>query len=328
MIHLTKIIAAVLVLLALSLGIYAWMLSRQAAPAPAVTVSPSTAPAARLYPVVVTAKAVPAGQPLLAESLRVVQLPIKPDDAFNETSAAAGHVPVTDLGEGSPLLKSQMVSGLALRLEEGERAVAVKADEAMGVGYRLQPGDFVDVFLMLKADRQEIDRSQARLLLSRKRVLAFGTASVDGAPSRAESAKAGNQAARNEGARTVVLAVPVAEVNLLNMGDSSGRLVLALRNPADLSVPDPKLFAELPIILQPQPAAAGAKQALTGIEVAQGGLATADFVNGSRARSQATQASVTGGGVLRSHPGTAATRGGSAIEVEVIRGDRRETLRY
>lgn len=326
MIHLTKIIAAVLVLLALSLGIYAWMLSRQAAPVPAAAAPSATAPVTKLYPVVVTAKAVSAGQPLLAESLRVVQLPIKPEDAFTDTASAAGKVPVADLGEGSPLLRSQMVSGLALRLEEGERAVAVKADEAMGVGYRLQPGDFVDVFLMLKADRQEIDRSQARLLLSRKRVLAFGTASVDGAPSKAESAKAGNTAARNEGARTVVLAVPVAEVNLLNMGDSSGRLVLALRNPADLSVPDPKLFAELPIMLQPLPGGMGKQAALSGIEVAKGGLATADFVNGSRAR-QAVQPAGSNS-ALRARPGAVATRGGPAIDVEVIRGDRRETLRY
>jgi pilus assembly protein CpaB len=237
-------------LLALSLGIYAWMLSRQSAPAPAAVAAPKTAPAGKLFPVVVTTKAVQAGQPLPAESLRVEQLPIKPADAFTDTASAVGRVPVADLGEASPLLKSQMVSGLALRLEEGERAVSVKADEAMGVGYRLQPGDFVDVFVMLKADRQEIDRSQARLLLSRKRVLAFGAASVDGAPSKAEAAKAGGAAARNEGARTVVLAVPVAEVNLLNLGDASGRLVLALRNPADLSVPDPKAFAELPSALQ------------------------------------------------------------------------------
>lgn len=324
MIHLTKIIAAVLVLLALSLGIYAWMLSRQAAPAPAAAAAPKTAPAARLYPVVVTTKAVQAGQPLAAESLRVEQLPVKPADAFTDTASAAGRVPVADLGEGSPLLKSQMVSGLALRLEEGERAVSVKADEAMGVGYRLQPGDFVDVFVMLKADRQEIDRSQARLLLSRKRVLAFGAASVDGAPSKAESAKAGGAAARNEGARTVVLAVPVAEVNLLNLGDASGRLVLALRNPADLSVPDPKLFAELPGALQTLDGAQK-KGALTGMEAAQAGLATVDFANGARARGRPPTGAVS---AVRARPDGAATRGGTAIEVEVIRGDRRETLRY
>lgn len=322
MIHLTKIIAAVLVLLALSLGVYAWMLSRQAAPAPVAAAPATTAPAAKLYPVVVTTRAVQAGQPLAAESLRVEQLPIKPADAFTDTASAAGRVPVADLGEGSPLLKSQMVSGLALRLEEGERAVSVKADEAMGVGYRLQPGDFVDVFVMLKADRQEIDRSQARLLLARKRVLAFGSASVDGAPSKAEAAKAGGNAARSEGARTVVLAVPVAEVNLLNLGDASGRLVLALRNPSDLSVPDPKFFAGLPSALQPL--AGAQKAALSGMEAAQGGLATADFANGARGR--AVQAASVG--ALRPRAEGAGARGGPAIDVEVIRGDRRETLRY
>lgn len=330
MINLTKILAAILVLLALALGGYAWVLSRKAPPPPPVAAdtgaTPAKAPQAQTFPIVVAARPLPAGQAIPADALRIEQLPINPTGAFRETAPLAGRVPVIDLGEGSPLLEGQLVSGLALRVAEGERAVAVKADEVMGVGNKVQPGDFVDVFLMLKSDGKDIDRSQARLLLSRKRVLAFGNASVDGLPSKAE--KSGNQQAqqRAEATRTAVLAVPVDDVNRLTLAESSGRLVLALRNPADMSEPNPKLFAELPTALQPAPAKPGdpRRPPLEGLDRAQAGVTTADFVTGGKpgavrppiAVAQRAPSAGSGSG----------NRGG--LQVEVIRGDRSETIRY
>ncbi|MDP9882427.1 pilus assembly protein CpaB [Variovorax boronicumulans] len=327
MINLTKIIAALLVLLALALGGYAWVLSRKAPPPPPATATSSAAPSktaqVQTFPVVVAAKPLPAGQAIPADALRVEQLTINPTGAFKETSLLAGRVPVIDLGEGSPLLEGQLVSGLALRVAEGERAVAVKADEVMGVGNKVQPGDFVDVFLMLKSDSKDIDRSQARLLLSRKRVLAFGSASVDGLASKAD--KNGNSQQRAEAARTAVLAVPVDDVNRLALAENSGRLLLALRNPIDMSEPDPKLFAELPTALQPTPPKPGEprRAPLEGLDRAQAGMTTADFVTGGKP------------GVLRAptvaaRPSAASGTGGNrgGLQVEVIRGDRSETIRY
>jgi pilus assembly protein CpaB len=96
-------------------------------------------------------------------------LPSKPDGAYDEIQAAVGSVPAVDIPKGAPVLKGQMVTGLALKVAEGERAVAVKVDESIGAGNRIRPGDFVDVFFVLRRDGNEIDQSQARLLLSRKR---------------------------------------------------------------------------------------------------------------------------------------------------------------
>ncbi|QOF77762.1 Flp pilus assembly protein CpaB [Variovorax sp. 38R] len=331
MINLTKIVAAILVLLALALGGYAWVLSRKAPPPPPATATSGATPAkvsqAQTFPVVVAAKPLPAGQAIPADALRVEQLTINPTGAFKETAPLAGRVPVIDLGEGSPLLEGQLVSGLALRIAEGERAVAVKADEVMGVGNKVQPGDFVDVFLMLKFDGKDIDRSQARLLLSRKRVLAFGSASVDGLPSKTD--KNGNpqaQQQRAEAARTAVLAVPVDDVNRLTLAENSGRLLLALRNPTDLSEPDPKLFAELPTALLPAPPKRGEapRAPLEGLDRAQAGLTAADFVTGGKpgALHQSTAAARS----TAAATGSGGNRGG--LQVEVIRGDRSETIRY
>ncbi|MFH0130707.1 Flp pilus assembly protein CpaB [Variovorax sp. VaC1] len=335
MIHLTKIIAAILVLLAIALGGYAWVLSRQPVPPPPVASTPAAGNPSKTqaptFAVVVTAKPVLAGHPITIDALRVEQLPINPSGAFKDTAPLVGRVPVFDLGEGTPLLEGQLASGLAMRVEEGERAVAVKADEIMGVGNKVQPGDFVDVFVILKSDGKDVDRSQARLLLPRKRVLAFGNASVDGLPSKSVDGN-GNPAAqqqqRNDAPRTAVLAVPVADINRLSLGESAGRLLLALRNPLDTTLPDPTLLAALPAALQPPPSKRGEqpRPPLEGLDSAQGGLTTIDLVTGGTAAGRRLAAENRANPV----PTTRSSGNGvrSGFEVEMIRGDKSETLRY
>lgn len=337
MIHLTKIIAAVLVLLAIALGGYAWVLSRQPAKPPPVAAAPAAASSStarvRTFPVVVAVKPVAAGQAIVADAVRVEQLPINPAGAFKDTTAVIGRVPVFDLGEGTPLVEGQLVSGLALRVEEGERAVAVKADEVMGVGNKVQPGDFVDVFVMLKSDGKDVDRTQTRLLLARKRVLAFGNASLDGLPSKAADGRGApqQQQQRADAARTAVLAVPVAEINRLALGESAGRLLLALRNPLDTSLPDPALLAELPPALQPPAPRRGEapRGPLEGLDSAQAGLTAVDLVTGGGAAGRRllaeSRAPAAAAGTPRPASGAVARPG---MEVEMIRGDRSETVRY
>ncbi len=328
MIRFSKIIAIILVLLAVLLSAYAWMLSRKPAPvAAAPTPVAQVAPAEATFPVVVTTKPLPAGQPIEASALRVAQLTINPGGAFMSVSEVEGRVPVFDLGNGSPLLENQLVSGLSLRLEPGERAVAVKADEVMGVGNSVRPGDFVDVFFALKADGRDVDRSQSRLLLSRKRVLAFGTASVDGMPANGEGranqrVQAAN--ANTQPARTAVLAIAVEDVNRLALGEANGRLLLALRNPNDTAEPDPALFADLQTALQPQTGKRGAAP-LSGMDRALAGLTTQDLAAGGSA-SRPRGAFVASNTAAVRPVRTAAPAGGH--EVEIIRGDRRDTVRY
>lgn len=333
MINLTKVIAALLVLCALALGGYAWWLGRQPAPAP-VTPLAATAPPAKTHALVVTSRAVVAGEPLTSASVRIEYLPINPPDALRDLAAATGRVPVANLGEGTPVMESQLASGLALRLEEGERAVAIKADEVMGVGNRVRPGDFVDVFFVVKTEGREIERSQARLLLSRQRVLAFGAASVDGIPD-GESAK--TPVARAEPARTAVLAVPVQDVARLALGESGGRLLLALRNPGDHAVPDTSLFAELPPALPPLPARPGMKRnALAPLDLAQAGLNLTDLANGPGGVNAGIVRTASPAVPIATSTSPAPSRpraaNGSDVrsgtEVEVFRGDKRETLSY
>jgi len=334
--HFTKIAAILMIVIGLALGGYAWFLSRHPAPRPqAAAANVAAAPSAALQPVVVTSRAVPAGKPLEEADLRVEQLSIDPEGAFRATAAALGRVPVLDLGAGAPVLAPQLASGLALRVAEGERAVAVKVDETNGVGHRIQPGDRVDVFFVLKRDNGEIDRSQARLLLAKKRVLAYGEASLDGPEEASANGKnAGVPQQRAAQARTAVLAVPVEDVDRLVLGEASGRLLLALRNPKDEALPDPALFAALPTALQPVAARPGMPPPgpLQGLDRAQAGLAIAALADGGVQRPAAAAARPVQTRVAaRTTPRPATATPPSAIDrlpVELIRGDKQELLHY
>lgn len=325
MYRLTQLIAAVLVLLAVALGGYAWWLGSRtpATPSGTAAAGPAAAPVAT-FPVVVTRRKVAAGEPLVAEALQVVKLPIDPPGAVRDLPAATGRVPVADLEPGALVLESGLAAGLALRLADGERAVAIRADEVLGVANRVRPGDFVDVFVMLKTDGREVARSQARLLLSRQRVLAYGGASVDGLTAADGSAAGGSAARTIDPARTAVLAVPVQDVARLALGEANGRLLLALRHPGDTAMPEPMRFAAL--------AAATARP----IDQAQAGLAMADLAGGGSALPASPPTSVlvvapsTNGMTPAARPrapaSTAPARTG--IEIESIRGDRREIVSY
>ncbi|MBN9411503.1 MAG: Flp pilus assembly protein CpaB [Burkholderiales bacterium] len=324
--QLLKMIAGLLVAVALALVAYAWFLSRQPVPAPR-----TAQPVVALHSVVVTARAVPNGQPLVAEDLKIAQLPVNPNGAFRETSAVIGRVPVLDLGVDAPVLAPQLSSGLAARVGEGERAVAIKVDETSAVGHRVRPGDFVDVFLTLKRDNLEVGQSQARLLLSRRRVLAYGAGSIDGAATTPASAQAAAQA-RAEPGRTAVLAVAVDEVNALNLAEAHGRLSLVLRNPSDTATGTDGLLPEPPPLLATAAQARGASRGaapLAGVDRALAGVSLDALVHTGAAPSARPQSSshVPPPLVARSpSPSAAAAARPAGATIEVIRGTRVENV--
>lgn len=238
----TKLFAILLFLLAVILGIFAVLLARQPAPAPAPVVAQpaadtATAPTTPPVPtvsVVVAARPVAAGQVIGADDLRLADWGAMPGGGFGQTAEVLGQVTRFELRENEAITQHDLASGLALRLSEGERAVAIAVDPVLGVAHQIQPGDWVDVFFTLPRLGADVQRHQARLLLSRVRVLAYGDRSVDG-----ETASDGRGSAS---AATAVLAVPLDAVNDLLLARGSGALQLALRSPLDAAVPAVALF--------------------------------------------------------------------------------------
>jgi pilus assembly protein CpaB len=262
--RITRIAAILLVVLAFVLALLALSLGRhtaQSAAAPVTVHSATPAADTSGVPVVVAADALPAGQVIPFTSLHIVNEAQAPQGSFSSVDAVAGHLPLVGIPAGTPITTDLLAHGVAMQLIPGERALAVPVDEVAGVGNRVVPGDYVDVFLSLKNPQNvstgpNRDQSQTRLLLSRLRVLAYGDRNLPVPASAApKPANTTEQAAakvdNNESARTAVLAVPVAEVDELLLGAQNGKLTLALRYPGDDIQPDNRLFPQPPVVLSP-----------------------------------------------------------------------------
>lgn len=297
--NLTKIIAGLLIAIAVLLGIYAWMLGRAPAHPPAV--APAVV-AVQAVPVVVATRLLPAGQPIQADAVKLASAPMMPTGGFSDPTLLIGRVPANDILAAAPIVESGLTSGLANQVAPGERAVAIKVDETNAVGNRLRPGNFVDVFVNLRRDgtgmaqaSSEIPNSQARLLMSKLRVLSFGDATSDrdgnGGPSGA--------------VRTAVLAVPTAQIDALTLAEASGRLTLALRNPRDEEV------AVQTVAIRTAGGLTPSGQAAAGVSL--------DELSGVRARNVPR---------VQASPRAPIVARGAGSSIEVIRGGRAETVSY
>ena len=202
MANVTRILAVSLIVLAVLLGIFAWSLSRRApVPAPQVVQGQAS------LPVVVATRDLPAGKPIDANALSLRMAPSRGADEFADAAGLVGRVPLVAIAANTPLSEASLTTGLADAIAPGERAIAVRVDESNAVGNRVRPGNFVDVFFMLKRDMSagpgtnaEVDATQARLLLSRVRVLSFGDAALPGTSDAADAAANAANAPRSGGA--------------------------------------------------------------------------------------------------------------------------------
>lgn len=240
-----RLVGILLIVAALVLAAYAWVISKEMAARSKV----------QLQNVVVAAEHIAAGSLLTPEKLRVMAFPTRPLGSFGEVASLLGKQTPVDIAAGEPLLAERLnatASQSVKQLEAGERAVAIRVDEVIAVGNRLLPGDLVDVFVTFRRNNDEIPDSQARLLLSELRILAFG--GIDAQDAR----KVGGGVARTvEMPRTAVLAVPLGSVDKLALAADAGRLLLALR-PNDGKARDSTIKAtenasEMPLPKPPNP---------------------------------------------------------------------------
>jgi pilus assembly protein CpaB len=354
--NLTKILAALLVVLAIGLAVLAWLLGRQPErPVAPVTppVSAAPAPAAEpqpLHAVVVAARPIAAGQRLTAEDVKLAQLPAAVANSFDAVDRVLGRTTVMALGADAPLFEQHLINGLALQLEPGQRALSVAVREQMAAGHHVRPGDFVDVFFTLdgRNDQAAVD-SQTRLLLARSRVLAYGAVSVENPPPTASQQRqaqaqeaetpalrrsssgsgSGNNggaspSGRIDNAQTAVLAVPLEDVDRLTLAEKYGQLTLALRHPDDSSVPDPSLFAALPTVLQPVAGKLRKGEALQAVDRSFAGLSFKNLATGADARNARRAAPAT----PLTAVAPAAPRAPRPQTVEVYQGATAQTVHY
>jgi pilus assembly protein CpaB len=299
-----KFVALALVVLGGGLACMAFLVSGPAK-APAAPAPGAVAP---LVSMVVASKALPAGHLLQAEDVRLQPVAMLPPGAVALEASVLGRTLAQPAAEGDPVIASRLLGGIAAGLQPGERAVAIKVDESSAVGHKLAPGDWVDVLVVLRKDSQEVDATQARQLLARKRVLAYGSQMEGGA------GKGGADEAARTGQppRTAVLAVQAQEVNALLLAERQGQVLLALRNPLDREdVPSRAAVPSPEVVVLEQLARTAPGRALPPSQTAP--LLTAHHGLPPAARRPGGEGS----------PPRA-----TGLAVEVLRGNRSETVHY
>lgn len=155
-----------------------------------------------------------------------------------QTQATAPTVAGPPAAGGQPSSRPRPPSRtLASLVPLGYRAISVQTTDEIAVSNLLQPGDVVDVQLVLGdavlgrgANGAGPDRSEARTLLQAVRVVSVGAVT--------EPADRGERAGgRPIQARTMTLAMTPEQVNRFTLARSLGSFYLALRNPAEPETP-------------------------------------------------------------------------------------------
>jgi len=165
---------------------------------------------------------------LTADDLDRVQMP-PPDRAyFSDIDDLIGRMPSQAVANNDVLARDALItfSELAQLVPAGMQAVSIPVNDAVSAGGFVGPGDMVDVLLYLPARGQEVEQSQARVLLAGLRLLAFRNRLLD----QTDEAAAKNDTGRQT---TAVLAVPRDQVPRLVLGEEVGQLRLALIGETD-----------------------------------------------------------------------------------------------
>lgn len=237
-----KFMALGFVVLGVVLAWLAFMVSGQPRNTAAAPVPQPVSSAAPVQRVVVARRAMAPGEFLTADDVQWQDVSQVPADAVSDVSAAIGRGLAQPVAQGDVIASRSLLGGISGMLQPGERAVAIKVDESTAVGHKVQPGDWVDVLVVFRKDGQEVSDTQARRLLERKRILAYGlqTEPARSALPGKDSGKdvlghklpetASEQVRASNPARTAVLAVQSDEVNPLLLAERQGQVMLALRS--------------------------------------------------------------------------------------------------
>lgn len=142
-------------------------------------------------------------------------------------------VAAKSIPQNSPILKSMLAppgtpEGIEGRIPPGYRAVAVKIDESTSAGYNLQPGDWVDVIVVMDVDSGVRGKKDtlAEVILQRVQIAAIGQGTNE------QSEAAGSKV---KPAKSATLIVKQDDAPKLHLAGTRGKITLVLRGSDDTS---------------------------------------------------------------------------------------------
>jgi pilus assembly protein CpaB len=163
----------------------------------------------------------------MVEAVETPDSPFAPaQERFESVEKVTGRVTGKAIPKDAPVLKSMLApegtpAGMVGRIPAGFRAVSVKIDEVTGVAFQIQPGDWVDVIVVMDVDvgarRKE---TIAEVILQHVQVAAIG---------RGSSPEANPSNARMQPAKSATLLVREPDVPKLHLAATRGKITLAMR---------------------------------------------------------------------------------------------------
>lgn len=167
---------------------------------------------------------------LAADAVEIVETEenvfISKEDRIESVEEVIGRVTAKAIMLNAPILKSNLAPegtppGMVGRIPEGFRAVSVQISEVTAVAYQIQPGDWVDVIVVMDVSTPVGGRKTiAEVILERIQVAAIGDTT---APT------SGPGKARKRPARSVTLFVIEEDVPKLHLAATQGKITLAMR---------------------------------------------------------------------------------------------------
>lgn len=170
---------------------------------------------------------------LTAEMIEVITVPdsdlVPPRDRVTSVEDVIGRVTAKAIPQFAPVLKSMLAeegtrAGMVGQIPPGYRAVSVKIDEVTGVAYQINPGDWVDVIVVMDIDtgggsfRRE---TIAEVILQHVQVLAMGQGIR---PEKGSTIKP---------AKSATLLVEQADAPKLHLAATRGKVTLSMRGEDD-----------------------------------------------------------------------------------------------
>lgn len=155
------------------------------------------------------------------------------NERMDKVETAIGRVTVRAITKNSPVLLSMLAPegarpGMVGRIPQGFRAVSVKIDEVTGVAYQMQPGDWVDVIVVMDIDAGAKLKKEtiAEVILQHIQVAAIGYGTEPDAEKSPSKMKPANSA---------TLLVQEEDVPKLHLAGTRGKITLAMRGEDDKS---------------------------------------------------------------------------------------------
>lgn len=168
------------------------------------------------------------GQQIGADQIKLVDWPsgAVPAGAFADAAALQDRVSRTNMLRDEPILESKLApkgtkGGLSAVIAEGKRAITVRVNEVVGVAGFALPGNYVDVIVNTKDERQEkADQSISKIVLEKILVLAVAQ-------------EATRDDTKPKVVNAVTLEVTPEQAEAIDLARNIGQLSLVLRNQVD-----------------------------------------------------------------------------------------------